>query len=955
MNDICPAPSIPALRLRLYGNAQVLHAPDCASPAQAALSLRGRAAGLVALVTLEPGIRRERLAELLWPDAANPRQALRQQLLRFRQQLGQPLITGSDTLHLAATVLVEAGAPGAELLAGEPTPGDDFGLWLSAQRRARQQSHRHGLLNSLAASEESGERDAALAAVQALLALDPHDESHRAALMRVHLLRGECSAGLAAYQALSQDLAARLGTRPAPGTQALETALRKLATTDWPVAAGVRALPATLKRPPVMVGRADELAAVAAAWRDGMAVLVEGEAGMGKSRLLSECLARQPGLRLQGAGRPGDSGAPYSTLARLLQPLLPGSAAQPPNLHLSLSLSPPTRRALRCVGAEVGAAAAASVTATADAAAADAGVAAGAGAADAVLPADALPAGALPTAVAELLGSARVGTVALDDLHFADSATLELVSGLVAGDTSCRWLFAQRPAEGPAAAAALRQALAELRRLAVVTLKPLDSPATAELLDALALPGLHAGTLAPLLVQHGGGNPLFMIETIKQGLQDGSLVRGALPRPASVGALIQQRLQRLSPAALTLARVAAIAGVDFNIELAEATTGDHAVQLASAWQELQDAQLLRDESLAHDLVADAVLHGVPPVVARRVHAQCAAWLAQHSSPPARAAARVAKHWRAGGQPEAAARAFEQAARQAREAARQPEEAEFYAQAAQAYADAGQPAARFEALAQRVSALIDARSDAAALAEARALFDDATSDLQRVRALRVWADQQGQRGPFEEAVAIGQRGMTLARSVGAQEELVRLTSLTAGNQIKIGRTQEAYGLMLALREWVDREAGDELRQIWYGYWAAVLGHMGRLREGVAAFDVSIGCAERTAALPNLAMDGGPVLFQLGKSSPPVRPGLHVLLGLRAQCERLHLLRRCRLPGHHSRLPGRHHQQQQRIAPLDPEHPVHLRQPQFVRPADVDICRLLCHRRRSRRLAPAPLGI
>ena len=446
-----------------------------------------------------------------------------------------------------------------------------------------------------------------------------------------------------------------------------------------------------------------------------------------------------------------------------------------------------------------------------------------------------------------------------------------------------------------------------------------------------------------------------MIETIKQGLQDGSLVRGALPRPASVGALIQQRLQRLSPAALTLARVAAIAGVDFNIELAEATTGDHAVQLASAWQELQDAQLLRDESLAHDLVADAVLHGVPPVVARRVHAQCAAWLAQHSSPPARAAARVAKHWRAGGQPEAAARAFEQAARQAREAARQPEEAEFYAQAAQAYADAGQPAARFEALAQRVSALIDARSDAAALAEARALFDDATSDLQRVRALRVWADQQGQRGPFEEAVAIGQRGMTLARSVGAQEELVRLTSLTAGNQIKIGRTQEAYGLMLALREWVDREAGDELRQIWYGYWAAVLGHMGRLREGVAAFDVSIGCAERTAALPNLAMDGGPVLFQLGKSSPPVRPGLHVFLGLRAQCERLHLLRRCRLPGHHSRLPGRHHQQQQRIAPLDPEHPVHLRQPQFVRPADVDICRLLCHRRRSRRLAPAPLGI
>jgi hypothetical protein len=95
---------------------------------------------------------------------------------------------------------------------------------------------------------------------------------------------------------------------------------------------------------------------------------------------------------------------------------------------------------------------------------------------------------------------------------------------------------------------------------------------------------------------------------------------------------------RLSEPALTLARVAAIAASTSRIELAEAATGQRAVQLASAWQELQDAQVLRDEAFAHDLVADAVLRGVPPVVARRVHAQCADWLAAQGVEPARVAA-----------------------------------------------------------------------------------------------------------------------------------------------------------------------------------------------------------------------------------------------------------------------------------------------------------------------------
>ena len=226
--------------------------------------------------------------------------------------------------------------------------------------------------------------------------------------------------------------------------------------------------------------------------------------------------------------------------------------------------------------------------------------------------------GAMASAVSELLRQRDVHVIALDDLHFADEATLDLMAGLAAQDEPPHGAGCWRrgPPSCPAAARMLRVSLVELQRLSVVALAALDERAIAALVDALAIPGLQGVALAGPLLRHTGGNPLFVLETLKHGLTEGTLVRGELPRPLSVGALIERRLQRLSDPALALARVAAIAGVDFSIELAESAIGVRAVQLASAWSELQDAQVLRDESFAHDLVSDAVLRSVPPVVAR---------------------------------------------------------------------------------------------------------------------------------------------------------------------------------------------------------------------------------------------------------------------------------------------------------------------------------------------------
>lgn len=792
-----PSASTPALTLHLHGTPR-LHLPDGRE-----LRLERRAAALCALAALEPGIARERVAEMLWPDSDDARRNLRQQLLRFRRQCGQDLLAGGALqLELAPGVAL-APAEG-ELLAGLPGGDDDFGLWLAERRAAQAAGRRRAWQRTLAEAEQQGDLDRALAVAESAVAADAASEDAWQALMRVHYLRGESTSGLAVYEQLQRMLTTHHGRVPAAATAALAGSLQGLrpALAKAGAAGPAVALPVTLQRPPRMVGRACELAAACQAWAAGQAVLLEGEAGLGKSRLVAELvdMARSPAL--VGRGRPGDSGAPYATLARWLAPLLSrGLQALPPALqaplaHLDTPAAPP--------GAD--------------------------GAARAPLSRSALEQG-----VDQLLAQHGIDCVVLDDVHFADAATLELAAALAAqADRPWHWLFATRPAEAPPAVQALRDDLLELQRLVVVTLAPLGDGAAVDLVDSLGIAGLAGAQLAPALVRHTGGNPLYLLETIKQGLHDGSLARGVLPRPGQVGALIERRLQRLSEGAITLARVAAIAGVDFSIELAEAATGQRAVQLASAWQELQDAQVLRDEGFAHDLVADAALRSVPPVVARRVHAQCAQWLAAQGVEPAR----VAWHWRRGGKPVEAGRAFLTAAQRAERAARVREEAELYGHAAQAFAEAGMDREAFDARLLRVRALNGIAFDDEALQEAHALLEGATTDPQRMHAHTELCGLHTERSEPQAALESGQAALALASSLGDGEWQMRIGCHMATALCRLGRGDEAVALLAPQRAWVLQQPDLALRMLWHGDWAAALGYVGRLRDAIAAYDVAL---------------------------------------------------------------------------------------------------------------------
>lgn len=532
---------------------------------------------------------------------------------------------------------------------------------------------------------------------------------------------------------------------------------------------------------------------------------------MGKTRLLDEFAASRA-TALHVAARPGDGGVPFAMLARLLRALRDRTA---------LVAQESVRHELACVLPELGAT-----------------VARSAGQRLSLLRA----------IEGWLLAAAAAGVSEwlLDDLHFADEASLAMLQSLIDGErlAGCRFGFAQRPDEGAPAAAALRGTLEESQRLQAVVLRPLAGESVIELLRSLDVAEEEAMRLAPSLLRHTGGNPLFLLETLKDMALSGA-PDDRLPQPASVSVLIERRLRRLSPGAMTLARVAAIAGAEFSVALAEAVLETKAWNLADAWAELEAAQVLAGGAFAHDLVLDAVRSGVPAEIARHAHAGIARHLQDQGAEPAA----VAPHWLGAGRFMEAAAAWSQAAQRAFAQGQRAEELRFHDAAASAFEAAGAQGLAHAARVARLDALVMVEGTDVALAAAADL-EAGIADAAELGALRVrraqillWA------GRVEESETLA--GGILAQSTPVLAQLTRLQAaiLRSRAQAARGRAHEALGGLL---QWADHIDGcDSATQLeYYGALAPVLMYANRRYEAVKAAGRHVELARQCQRLDEL---------------------------------------------------------------------------------------------------------
>jgi hypothetical protein len=202
---------------------------------------------------------------------------------------------------------VQAGARG-EVLEDEP-----YAEWADEPRR----TYRARLLGVHLDAAESAlaERDtrAAIGYARVAMAIDPYAERACRLAMLAHYAQGDQRESLACYQRLRSLLAEDLGLEPIPQTRQVQAAI--LAQED-PASLLPRPLerqepPPRLKDAPLIGRRAElrRLEALAGQACDSTLaiVVVEGEDGVGKTRLLDELAARLPGV---GLGRSACSARP---------------------------------------------------------------------------------------------------------------------------------------------------------------------------------------------------------------------------------------------------------------------------------------------------------------------------------------------------------------------------------------------------------------------------------------------------------------------------------------------------------------------------------------------------------------------------------------------------------------------------------------------------------------------
>jgi DNA-binding CsgD family transcriptional regulator/tetratricopeptide (TPR) repeat protein len=259
-------------------------------------------------------------------------------------------------------------------------------------------------------------------------------------------------------------------------------------------------------------------------------------------------------------------------------------------------------------------------------------------------------------------GSAPVLLV-LEDLHWADTSTLDLVVFLAHNlDDRPILLLATFRADEPASDERMRRLADGARRSGsalVLELEPLDGEELAELLAAHADRPLPAG-LTDAIAARSEGNPFFAEELLASSEQNAHL-------PQGLRDLLLQRVVRLDDATQGVLRLAAAAGREVRYPLLRATVELADRDLRASLRATVEAGVLVAEPetksfrFRHALLAEAIYATILPGEREELHARLAEELARSG---AAGAGELAPHWAAAGRSTEALAASVEAARQA---------------------------------------------------------------------------------------------------------------------------------------------------------------------------------------------------------------------------------------------------------------------------------------------------
>ncbi len=599
------------LHICLLGGCRV----DCqGNPVAAFNSLRLQA--LLAYLCLHPDLPQSRqyVAFQLWPDTSESqaRNNLRQLLFQLRHALpnaddyltidgntitwrsegAQDIDVRSFGQALSAADAAEQRGDAREarrcleqalaLYQGDLLPGcyDD---WIQPEREQLREGNRAAHVRLAHLLEHEHDYPAAIGVAQSLVRLDPLDESGYVRLMRLHALSRDRASVRRVYVAAIEKFRAEMSAEPGDALrQGFEAARDLLAAPAALVARG-----AAGEAPPALVGRQREWQRLLAAWREathGAAhlTLIEGEAGIGKSRLAEELFTW-----VQTQGFAVAYTRSYAAEGRLsLAPVttwLRSPALRPHLTVLGDVWLTEISRLLPELLAET-------------------------------------PALRHPEPIAEygqrqrffealaraVLAAPRPLLLWIDDLQWCDSETLEWLHFLLRFEPRSALLIVgtarSEEALAPAPLAGLRQQLHSEGRLAAIELHPLDAAESARLASQIEGRALDESA-ALRLFRETEGNPLFVVERMRVGM--GSALSGeersqtfasgdgyALPPRAY--AILARRLSQLSPTARGVAERGAVIGREFTLDAVLHAGDEDEATVVEALDELWHRRIIRE-------------------------------------------------------------------------------------------------------------------------------------------------------------------------------------------------------------------------------------------------------------------------------------------------------------------------------------------------------------------------
>ena len=379
-------------------------------------------------------------------------------------------------------------------------------------------------------------------------------------------------------------------------------------------------------RAEAFVGRREELAQLASAAAEvagsghGQMVVIAGDAGMGKSRLVQEfCGQANRDGWTTATGGCVDVAAGALTYAALIEIFR----------HLN-----------RHLGREVMA------------------KLAGAGIDDLAALLPGVP-GAQPGAGGPLLermldflvrlGEVAPAVVVVEDLHWADSSTRDLISFLARNIHAARvLLIVTYRADDLHRRHPLKPLLAELERgdASWIRLAGLARREVAELATTAA--GAVAIHDVPLLFGRTGGNPFFIEELLATSASVSSL-------PEGLRELLLDRLHALPDSALAVLRPASVLGQGFTEDLLAAATGQPLAEIEDALRQAVDHNILRATAgelrFRHDLMREAIYDDLLPAQRHRLHLAAATAIEADETIIDPSGARwgvLALHWKSAG-------------------------------------------------------------------------------------------------------------------------------------------------------------------------------------------------------------------------------------------------------------------------------------------------------------------